>query len=181
MRVNIAELAEILDVSRKTIAQWTDDGMPYAEAGSKGKPWVYEVKPCLDWWAENKHRRKRTAAPIAGMNPFDENDVRETIEEAERRKMIAQADKSELDLAKAAKLVVPIAEVASTIAEEHTRVRSRLLAIPNDVRMKVRSFFGGDRALEEKIVGGVEQSIFEAMADNREPVEGEEGFVGDES
>lgn len=176
MRVNIAELAEIFDTSRPTITAWTNSGMPAAEIGSKGKPWSYDVKACIEWWAENKYRRKGRALP--GSDPFsDADDGRETFEDAERREKIAKADKAELELAKAARLVVPVEEVARVVAEENQRVRSKLLAIPNEVRMKVRSFFGGDRDIEEKIVGGVEQAIFDAMADIREPVEDEERII----
>lgn len=175
MRANIAEIAEILDITRPTVSAWTDEGMPYVQKGSKGIPWTYDVKECIDWYAENKFRRSKRHP---GKNPFAEpGDGVETIEEADRRKTVAQADKAELELAKAAKLVVPIEEVVRVTAEEHARVRAKLLAIPNSVRMQVRSYFGGDRELEEKIVGGVEQSIFDAMADIREPVEAEEGVV----
>lgn len=178
LRANIAELAEILDITRPTVSAWVDDGMPSLVKGSKGIPWVFDVKQCIDWYAENRFRRTKHHP---GLNPFDETDGPESMEAAERRKMVANADKAELELAKSARLVVPIEEVARTTAEEHARVRSKLLAIPNDVRMRVRSYFGGDRELEEKIIGGVEQSIFDAMADIREPVEAEERVVDDEA
>jgi len=172
--MNIAEVAELFGVSRPTITAWTNDGMPAREIGSKGKPWVYETADVLPWWAENKHRHKRPAVtagdPLAG-------DGEESIEQAERRKMVAQADKAELDLAKAAKLLVPIADVASVVAEENARVRARLLGIPNAVRMKVRSFFGGDRKLEEDVVGGVEAEILDAMTEIRDPSEMAEASV----
>jgi phage terminase Nu1 subunit (DNA packaging protein) len=176
--MNIAELAEMFGVSRPTISAWTNDGMPAVAIGAKGKPWIYESVDCIAWWAENKFRSKRRA-PVPGSDPFAEGDGegRESIEEAERRKMIAQADKAELELAKSARLVVPISEVAAVVAEENSRVRSRLLGIPNEVRMKVRSFFGGDRALEEEIVGGVESTILDAMTEVREPAEMAEARV----
>lgn len=177
--MNIAELADMFGVSRPTITAWTNDGMPAAELGSKGKPWVYETTDCLAWWAENKFRRK-TRGPAPGADPFNEDGSgRESIEEAERRKMIANADKAELDLAKAARLVVPIEEVAMVVASENARVRSRLLGVPNEVRMKVRSFFGGDRAMEEDVVSGVETTILDAMTEIRDPAEMAEAKVED--
>lgn len=178
--MNIAELADMFGVSRPTITSWTNDGMPAVELGSKGKPWAYDSVECIAWWGENKFRHKRRS-PAPGEDPFAEGaDGRESIEEAERRKMIAQADKAELDLAKAARLVVPIEEVASVVASENARVRSRLLGIPNEVRMKVRSFFGGDRKLEEEVVGGVEAVILDAMTEIRDPAEMAERRVDDE-
>lgn len=179
MKANIAELAEIFDSTRPTIGAWTDAGMPYVQKGSKGVPWIYDVKACIDWWAENKFRRK-ARGPAPGSDPFAEGgEGHESYEEAERREKIAKADKAELELTKSARLVVPIEEVAMVVAEENTRVRSKLLAIPNAVRMKVKSYFGGDREIEERIVGGVEEAIFEALADIREPVSSEEVPVQD--
>lgn len=169
MRVNIAELAEFFGVSRPTISSWTDAGMPYAEAGSKGRPWSYETADVLPWWAQHKSRR-RPAAEVA--------DGQESYEEAERRKMIAQADSAELALAKAARIVVPIDEVTHIVAGENARVRSRLLGIPNKVRMMVRSYFGGDRTVEEEIVGAVEAEILDAMSEIRDPAEMAEADTG---
>lgn len=172
MRLNIAEAADLFGVSRPTITAWTNDGMPAAEIGSKGKPWVYESTDIIPWYAENKHRR-RARAPVPGSDPFAESDGtgRETIEEAERRKMVAQADQAELNLAKAARIVVPIEQVAMVVAAENARVRARLLGIPNKVRMMVRSYFGGDRQLEEEVVGTIEREILDAMTEIREPAE----------
>ena len=174
MRANINELCAIFDVARPTIRDWLDAGMPYAEAGSKGKPWAFEVHHCIEWWAENR-RRRRSQAPAE-----PREDGQETIEEAERRKMIAQADRAELDLAKAARLVVPIDTVVAVAAQEHARVRARLLGIPNEVRMQVRGFFAGDRKMEEAVVGAVETTISNAMTQIREPAEMAEARLEDE-
>lgn len=179
MRLNIAECADMFGVSRPTITDWTNHDMPAVEIGSKGKPWVYDSVACLEWWAENKWRPKRRA-PVPGPDPFAEaGDVPESIDEAERRKMIAQADKAELDLAKAAKLVVPIAEVADVVAQENARVRSRLLGIGNKVRMMARSFFN-DREMEEQVVSLVETEILDAMTEIRDPAEMAEARVDDD-
>jgi phage terminase Nu1 subunit (DNA packaging protein) len=159
MRANIQELAEIFEVSRPTVVSWIDAGMPYAVAGSKAKPWVFDVKPCIDWWAENKFARSRSVTPIDGREPY---------EEAERREKIAKADKAELELAKAANLVVLIEDVTTLIAEMHVRVRTRLLSISNQVRVQARSFFGDDRAAEEQIVSTVERIVRDAMTEIRD-------------
>jgi phage terminase Nu1 subunit (DNA packaging protein) len=176
MRVNIQELADIIGVSRPTITSWIDDGLPYAVAGSKGKPWQFDTADALPWWAENKHRRR--SRPLPGHDPFaDPGEGPETIEEAERRKMVANADKAELELAKAAGLVVEIAEVAQVTSEMHARIRTRLLGIGNQIRMQVRAFLGGDRAAEEQVVAAAEGVIADAMAEIRDDVFAEEGEV----
>lgn len=153
-----------------SVTAWMGENppLPYVEGGGKGKPFVFDTVECLEWWAENK-RRKKTRAPAAGANPFaDGADAPETIEEAERRKMVANADKAELDLAKSAGKVVEIVDVAAAIAEMHVTVRTRLLGIGNKVRVRVSAFFGGDKAAEEQVVAVVEEVIADAMTEIRD-------------
>lgn len=181
MRLNIAEAADMFGVSRPTITAWTNDGMPAAELGSKGKPWVYDSTAIIEWWAENKFRRRSKPNP---QNPFDEGgDAPESFEEAERRKMVANADKAELELAKAAGRVVEVDDVSFVIAEMHVKVRTRLLAIGNKVRVRVATMFGGDKAAEEQVVSIVEEVVTDAIAEIRDnPFEdGEEKTGGDDS
>lgn len=173
MLVNIAELAEVLDTSRVSVGNWVNEGMPYTKAGSKGKPWEFDVHACVAWWAENKFRPKRRA-PAPGADPFAEgSDAPESYEEAERRKMVANADKAELELAKAAGKVVEIDDVAAAIADMHVTVRTRLLGLGNKVRMRVTAFFGGDKAAEEQVVAAVEEVVADAMAEIRDNPFGE--------
>jgi len=182
MRVNRTELAEVLGVSMPTITAWMGEEppLPYVEGGGKGKPYIFETTECIEWWAENKRRRARPAIPNA--DPFaDPADMPESFDEAERRKMVANADKAELELAKAAGLVVEITDVAAAIAEMHVRVRTRLLGIGNKVRVAATAYFGGDKAAEEKIVAAVEEVIADAMVEIRDnPFEDDEAVEPDE-
>lgn len=180
MIVNRTELAEILGVSMPTITSWLGDGLPYVSGGGKGKPWTFETADVLPWWAEHKFRRPRNAP--AATDPFtDPADMPESFDEAERRKMVANADKAELELAKAAGRVVEIEDVAGAIAEMHVRVRTRLLGIGNKVRVRVNAYFGGDKAAEEQVVAAVEEVIGDAMAEIRDnPFEENETSETDE-
>lgn len=167
MKVNRTELAEVLGISMPTVTSWLGEGMPYVEGGGKGKPFVFETVDCIEWWAENKRRRKR--APAAGEDPFAEGeDAPETYEQAERRKMVASADKAELELAKAAGKVVEITDVAAAIADMHVTVRTRLLGLGNKVRTRVAAFLGGDKAAIEQVVNEVEDVVADAMAEIRD-------------
>lgn len=172
MKVNRTELAEILGVSMPTITAWLgeDPPLPYVEGGGKGKPFVFDSVACIDWWAEHKRRRRST-----GPSNFDgPGDMPETYEEAERRKMIASADKAELELAKAAGRVVEITDVAQAVAEMHVKVRTRLLAIGNKVRVRVTAYFGGDKSAEEAVVSVVEEIVTEAIGEIRDDPFGED-------
>lgn len=177
MKVNRTQLAEILGCSMPTITSWLGEEppLPYVEGGGKGKPFVFETTECIEWWAENKRRHSRPKLPSS--DPFaDPNDMPESFDEAERRKMVAQADKAELDLAKAAGMVVEITDVAAVIAEMHVRVRTRLLGVGNKVRVRVTAFFGGDKAAEEAVVTSVEEVIADAMAEIRDnPLDEDDG------
>lgn len=174
MRVNRSELAEILGKSMPTITAWLDDGMPCVKGGGKGKPFVFEPADCIEWAVENgKFRPKQRQ-----LQSIDD-DGRESYEEAERRKMVANADKAELELAKAAGLVVPIADVVDVVAQENVRVRTHLLNIANKVRMAVSAQFEEREAIET-VVALVEEQILTAMAEIRVPAEAATGAAAEE-
>jgi phage terminase Nu1 subunit (DNA packaging protein) len=167
MRVNRRQLADILGISLPTVTSWTNDGMPFTREGSKSAEWEFDSRECIEWFAANKLKLK-SRGPAKGANPFDEDgDGRESIEEAERRKMIANADKAEVQVAKEAGLLVPISEVASVVAEEHARVRARLLTIPNELRPKVLTFLAEDRPAAEQVLADVEEVVLEALTEIR--------------
>lgn len=170
MKVNRTELADVLGVSMPTITAWMgeDPPLPYAEGGGKGRPFVFDTVDAIEWWSDNKRRRRR--AP--GADTADPN-APESYEEAERRKMIANADRAELDLARAAGKLVEIDDVAAAIADMHVIVRTRLLGIGNKVRVRVSALFGGDRAAEEQVVATVEEVVADAMGEIRDDPFGE--------
>jgi predicted transcriptional regulator len=117
--------------------------------------------------AANKLKLK-SRAPGKGKNPFEEgDDGPETIEEAERRKMVANADKAEVQVAKEAGILVPISEVAAVVAEEHARVRARLLTIPNESRPAVSTYLAEDREAAEQLLAAIEETILEALSEIR--------------
>lgn len=137
--------------------------MPCVKAGSKHQEWEFETAEVIPWFAENKLKFKARAK-----NPFAEDaDAPESIEEAERRKMIAQADKAEVQVAKEARLVVPIDEIAAVVAEENARVRARLLTLPNELRPKVLTFLAEDRVAAEQLLADAEAVVLEALGEIR--------------
>lgn len=167
MRVNRRQLADILGITQPTVTAWCDQGMPSVVQGSKGVEWVFETKESIEWYARNKVKL-RDRGPAPGEDPFAESGKRpETVEEASRRKEIAHADRAEIMVAKEAGLLVPIEEVAAVVAEENARARTRILAIPNELRPKVLTFLQNDRKAAEQLLTDVEEVITEAMAEIR--------------
>lgn len=167
MRVNRGQLAKILGKSLPTISAWASEGMPFVKEGGKSGEWEFDTTEVIPWFAENKLRAKGKPAN-RGRNPFGEEDESvETIEEAERRKMIANADKAEVQVAKEAGILVPISEVVGVVAEEHARVRARLLTIPNEMRPNVMTFLAHDREAGEQLLAAAEETILEALTEIR--------------
>jgi phage terminase Nu1 subunit (DNA packaging protein) len=167
VRVNRRQLADILGISLPTVTSWTNDGMPFTREGSKSAEWEFDTRECIEWFAAKKLKLKERR-PGRGKNPFDEGEEEpETLEEAERRKMIANADKAEVQVAREAGLLVPISEVASVVAEENARVRARLLTLPNELRPHVYSFLAEDRKAAEQLLADAESVVLEAMGEIR--------------
>lgn len=159
MLVNRKNLANVFGVTLPTIDAWRDRGMPFVTEGRLGREWEFETRDCIDWWVEQQGRR----ASVAGST----DPGFESIEEAERRKMIAQADRAEVQVAKEAGILVPISEVASVVAEENARVRARLLTIPNELRPKVLTFLSNDRKAAEQLLTDAEAVLMEALGEIR--------------
>lgn len=147
--------------------------MPSVVQGQKGVEWVFETKDCIEWFARNKIKQQRGSANSE--DPFaDPANRPETVEEASRRKEIAHADRAEIMVAKEAGLLVPIDEVAAVVAEENARARTRILAIPNELRPKVLTFLQNDRKAAEQLLTDAEDVIKEAMAEIRSWAPGQE-------
>lgn len=163
MRVNRRQLADILGITLPTVTAWCNAGMPAVVAGSKGVEWVFETKDCVEWYAQNKAKRPTTAVD----DPFEPGKKAETIEEASRRKEIAHADRAEVQVAKEAGLLVPIAEISAVVMEENARVRARLLTIPNELRPKVLTFLQNDRKAAEQLLSDAETVVLEALGEIR--------------
>jgi phage terminase Nu1 subunit (DNA packaging protein) len=167
MRVNRRQLSDILGISMPTVTAWVGEGMPFTREGSKSAEWEFDTRETIEWMAANKLKTKGKPAN-KGRNPFGEEDESvESLEEAERRKMIANADRAEVLVAKEAGILVPISEVASVVAEENARVRARLLTLPNELRPKVLTFLAEDRKAAEQLLADVEAVVLDALGEIR--------------
>lgn len=116
--VNRGELASIIGVSLITVDAYRRRGMPFVARGAKGKSWSYDTAAVIKWL------RDQDVAALQG----DADEI--TIEQAQRRKTIAEAMKLEYELAAIRRETVAIGEIEDMLADELGRVRSRLLAVP---------------------------------------------------
>jgi hypothetical protein len=138
--------------------------MPFTREGSQSAEWEFDTREAIEWMAANKLKPKGKSRSGADDEP---GDGPETIEQAERRKMVANADKAEVQVAKEAGLLVPISEVASVVAEEHARVRARLLTIANECRPAALTYLAEDREAAEQLLASIEETVLEALAEIR--------------
>lgn len=172
MRVNRQQLADILGVSKPTISAWLDDGLPSTIQGAKGREWEFDTKEVISWYAETKHRARdgRAKPKSAQDDPFvhpGSGSIGESIDDASLRKESALADKHELAAAREAGLLVPIDEVEAIVVEEHGRIRTRILSIPNELRPVLLTHLKNDRKAVEQCVRKVEETIHEALEEIR--------------
>lgn len=104
--ITTAEMTELFQVTRVTIAQWTKAGMPKV---SQGK---YDLLPAFDWWKENINSSKETPE----------------TEDARERYWNAKAEEAEIKVSQAKDKLISKADVfqewAWRAAELKTGLRS---------------------------------------------------------
>lgn len=125
--VSLVECAAILGVHRNTVTNWINKGMPVVQRAdrNKGQEWQINVADVLAW------REEQAADAVRQTYDNLAEDGEITLDEAKRRKILAEAQMAELDLAKARNAVVGIQDIAERIGEEYAEVRQLLLAIPD--------------------------------------------------
>ena len=106
--VSARMLGTIANLSPQRLGQLSQEGLPRDAGGG------YPVGACVQWLLE--YWRKRAA--------------QSPLSEAKRRKVLADAQRSELDLAELQRTLAPIAVLAQAHGEACTRIRTRLRAIP---------------------------------------------------
>lgn len=99
--VNRTDIARILGVSMPTVSDWVSRGMPVVTRGARGVPWVFDVPACVRW---------RLDWELAQQTSRSTKDL--TLEEAERRQVIADATLKEIKVAEALREVVRVEEVS---------------------------------------------------------------------
>lgn len=116
MIVNRQQLGESIGVSLPTIDAWVREGMPVVQRGGRGVAWEFDLAACVQWYGEKQRRQ------AAGDAPTD-------IEEAKRRKVSAEAEMAELEVAKAKSLVAPIDEFKRVEEARRAIIRTNVLNV----------------------------------------------------
>lgn len=111
--VNRAALAQAFGVTRSTVTRWEADGMP-SQRSARGRETLFNLVKCKAW---------RAAADASG----GANDG--GLRQARARKELAQALESEQRVAIKAGKLVDAEEVRQAIADDYSRVRTKLLGL----------------------------------------------------
>lgn len=118
MKVSGTELARLRGVDRKTVTNWLNETPPCPSTGT-GSARRVNLVDFADWWAERAVRQAAAAAP------------REEADEARERarKMRADADLSELKVARAREELVDVTAVIRSHERLCAVVRAKVSAI----------------------------------------------------
>ena len=115
-QVNRTELATLFGVSFPTVDGWVRNGIPHHRPlGSRSV--VFNTADVANWL------RDRAREEATGASPADEQQLR-------RRKMQAETEKAELELAKAKGEVAPVREFERATAGLMAVIRQNMLNVP---------------------------------------------------
>lgn len=115
--LNRSDLAHHLGVQPPTIDQWIREGMPSVTKGGQGRAWQFDLGAVVRWYGD---RRELSATKKA---PSDER-------EAKARKLAAEAEMTELDLAKAKGEVALISEIEKIWTRKMAIIRANVMNVP---------------------------------------------------
>jgi phage terminase Nu1 subunit (DNA packaging protein) len=145
--VNRTELAEINGVSLPTIESWVRRGCPVVQRGGRGRAWQFNTAEVRSW-REDDIRAESSQATNA------------TKEQLLLRKLAAETEQAELDLAKSKDEVVPVEQLERAMVKAFGEVRagmrnvvpgraaSRLLGETDETNFKAVLLEEIDHALE---------------------------------
>lgn len=113
-------LADSMGVQRVTIDQWIREGMPVISKGGPGKGWKFDLTAVIRWYGD------RREAAVNKQAPTDERELK-------LRKLAANAEMAELELAVAKKDVAPISEIEMIWTRKMAIIRANVMNVPQRV------------------------------------------------
>ena len=155
--VNKAELARILDVSAMTINNWVTRGCPVAQMVGPNKKWAFNLAQVVDWRMEQAKKAAKGEAKSVD------------LDEAKRRKLVAEAEMAELDLEVRQGQLVEIEAVAKTVGDDYANMRAKLLSIPSKISPQlvgVESVTRIQSVLDKVVSEALEELISDKVYEN---------------
>lgn len=126
------DVAELLKVSAKTVRNWINKlGLPATDDGRRR---VLNWHDTLEWYVQ---RRIAAAGNAGNAPPAADPESAETLDQAETRKTIADADLKELKLAQLRGQLVPADEVGRNVGRVASAIKTKLDALPNALALRL--------------------------------------------
>ena len=142
------DLAAALGVSTQTLDQWLGRGMPYvSKPGTGSRSYRFDLSAVVRWRLD--YERAQADAST------EETD----LEEAKRRRAVADAKLAELTLGREEGRLLLREDVDAAVVGAFARVRARMLAIPTKVAPIVHGRSTAEAAEE------IRRAIYEALAE----------------
>lgn len=117
--MSTAQVMEVIGVSRMSLTNFSDAGMPKLAHGS------YDVRAVVQWYLTRE--QEKFSAKLANLGS----------EEAETRYRLAKAESAELDLAVKRGELVPVERVKSFLETRIGSVRTKFAAVPDRMATRV--------------------------------------------
>ncbi|GJD31485.1 hypothetical protein PMNALOAF_2744 [Methylobacterium adhaesivum] len=164
--LNRAEVAETFGYSLPTVDTWIKDGLPARQQGAKGVPWQFDSAEVHAWLVKKARATRRTRGNAFGDEKGGDEQAEGhiTLDEAKRRKEVANAKSAELDFARDMDAVAPIDMIAKVLSDEIANARARLLAIPTKFRPSAQ-LHASDPERAKKLVTIVDELIHSALTE----------------
>ncbi len=118
--VSQQEMASICGVTAQTVLAWERKGCPVHEKGARGKATLYQTAPVIAWL-----RAQSVSEAIGTTGPAEDLDYNQ----ARKRKMIAEAQLAELEVAKKAGDLISLSLAIGVVQNLLTNLKVKLLAI----------------------------------------------------
>ncbi|WP_298938126.1 terminase small subunit [uncultured Ruegeria sp.] len=111
--LNRTETADQFGIAMTTLDDWVRRDCPVVQRGGRGRPWQFNTADLMKW------READIRAQSQGVQSA-------SADELKRRKLEAETEMAELDLAKAKDLVAPIEQIERALSKAFGEVRANL-------------------------------------------------------
>lgn len=128
----VEDAAELFGVSAKTVRNWINKlDLPCTDDGRRR---VLNWHEALEWYVQMRIARDGSAGK--NQPPGDEEPA-ESLEQAETRKTIADADLKELRLAQLRQQLVPADEVGRNVGRVASAIKTKLDSLPSSLALRL--------------------------------------------
>ncbi|GHE88365.1 hypothetical protein GCM10016455_05620 [Aliiroseovarius zhejiangensis] len=150
IQLNRAEMADAMGITPPTLDEWIRRGCPAVQKGARGRPWIFNSAQVMRW-REDDVRAQSKGVEVSSK------------EELNRRKLEAEVELVELELATATALVAPVEEFERAMQKGFAEVRSRLRGVlPARVAARVAALTG-ETEIKEVLREEIDE-VLEALA-----------------